>query len=113
MSTTITTQTPAMSFTIKFKDLAIIPVVFPSITTEIKKDTKVTTIVTATKRKNRKHGQPNDMAMKTFWVSNADQQLFKKNCVKNGKGMSEVIGAFIVAYNEGFQGDMMKRLMAI
>lgn len=85
------------TYSIPFKALALTPAVAPVITTD--KDAGRKSIMIATKRKNRTRGVPPDATTCGFRISAADRNTFKKVCRANGKGMSEVINAFMVAYN--------------
>lgn len=83
------------TYSIPFKALAVSPVKFPV----IGKDDSTKSITIATKRKNRTRGVPPDAVTCTFRISASDRNVFKKVCRANGKGMSEVVNAFMVAYN--------------
>lgn len=95
------------AFSIHFKDLAVTPVRFPV----VENDDAVKSVTVATKRKNRTHGVPPDAKNCGFLISASDRNTFKKVCRANGKGMSEVINAFMVAYNTKGKEAIINRIL--
>jgi hypothetical protein len=103
----MTTDIAPFAFTIKFSELAVTPVLFPM----VKKDEAVKSVAVSTKRKNRKRGIPPDSKTCGFYISNKTRNVFKKVCRANGKGMSEVINAFMDAYNTKGKDEILKRVL--
>lgn len=98
----------APSFSIPANVLALTPYEYPTIT---KEDAK-RSLTVSTKRKNRYRGIGKVKTAKVgLHVSVNERTMFKKVCRANGKGMSEVLNAFMVAYTEKAKCDILNRVL--
>jgi hypothetical protein len=89
---------PSKTSFIRIHRLGLTHYSFPTIRKTIQKNVKTITITTSTNRKNRKHGKPNNQMGITFLLNKNVRNKFKAVCLRNGKGMSEVIDAFMLEY---------------